>query len=908
MIKPKYSIVIPSYNHLEDALKPCIQSIIKFTDLSICEVIVVANGCVDGTKDYLATLPPEYFKTIWLDAPSGYTHSTNEGIKVAQGEYVILLNNDTVLLEQPTNEWLNLLEGPFKSDPLIAITGPLKNYCPHSGRNFIIFFCAMIKRETFAEFGLLDEIYNPGFGEDTEFSILVQEAGYKIAQVPIDDPLVADMNKEKIVGFFPIYHFGEATLGKLPGGDDLLNRNRKILENRWKDKKPTYNVVPQLHDMSGQAKKEEPTDPYAHLMKLNLGCGDTILDGYLNADLYNPKAQVKADATKLPFPDNRFEEVFACHIFEHLNPYKVAEILSEWKRVIKPGGMLILEMPDILEICKNFEKADKEGRYRLLNCIYGTTQMEHPHVFGWYPEILNDHLIYAGYQNILFMEAKVYHWGYNLRVECGKSNGEAKVPITSPAIDKLLAESTTIKLLDTPTDNKEVLNSIIPPIPSALPEGYFSDQDISIYRNLVSHLPDNGIMAELGCWKGKSLCSIADIIIKKNLTVLAVDTWEGTDNLFETFLAEEAKIKNIRDIFSDNMRKFGILNNVKLMQMDTLEAAKLVGKNSLDFVFVDADHRYECVKNDIHAWMPLLKTDKVIAGHDASWNTVQTAVCEAFNNTGIYMVADLWWAKKLEKQGKVYDCFPFFNELDVLEVRLNELDSVVDKFVIVEGTRTYTNGEKPLYFNDNKARFSKFLHKIIHVIVDDLPVEGDTWNRERHQRDCIARGLTECVDGDIIMISDTDEIPKMEVVRDYRTEQGPRKFLQQLYYYSLNNKYVNNDLWDWGRILPYKTYRENNMSPCQVRYTQYPPLRAGGWHFSFVGNVDFIKKKISSWAHHEFNRPEINNDENIINAIKTGKDVFGRDMKFEVVKIDETYPKFIQINKETLKKKELIRE
>ncbi len=905
MTKPKYSIVIPTYNHFNDCLLPNIQSIIKFTDLSTVEIIIVCNGCTDGTKDYVYSLPQDIFKIIWIPEAAGYTHSTNEGIKVAQGEYVVLLNNDTVLLEQPTNEWLRLLEEPFTKDPLVAITGPLKNFCPHSGRNFIIFFCAMVKREMFDKFGLLDEIYNPGFGEDTDFSIVVQEAGYKIAQVPIDDPLVADMKKEKIVGYFPIYHIAEATLGTMPGGDDLLNKNRKILEDRWKNKKPTYNVVPQLHDFSGQSKKEEHKDPYAHLTKLNLGCGDTILDGYLNADLYNPKAQVKADALQLPFPNERFDELYACHIFEHLNPYKVGEILLEWKRVIKPGGKLIMEMPDILELCKNFEKADKNGRYRLLNCIYGTTQIEHPHVFGWYPEILNDHLIYAGFENILFMPAKVDHWGFNLRVECGKSTGEANKPIVAPAIEKLLEEASTIKLSNEPV---EVLNSILPPIPQSLPEGYFSDQDIAIYRSLVSHLPDNGVMAELGCWKGKSLCSIADIILKKNLTVLAVDTWEGTDNLFETFLAEEAKTKNIKDIFSDNMRKFGILKNIKLMQMDTIEASKLVGANSLDFVFIDADHRYECVKNDIHAWMLLLKKDKVIAGHDASWNTVQTAVCEAFDNTGIYMVADLWWAKKLEKQGKVYDCFPFFNELDILEVRLNELDPVVDKFVIVEGTRTYTNGPKPLYFQENKERFAKFAHKIIHVVVDDLPTEGDTWNRERHQRDCISRGLTDCVDGDIIMISDADEIPKMEVVRDYRIEQGPRKFLQQLYYYSLNNKYVNPDLWDWGRILPYKTYRENNMSPCQVRYTQVPPLRAGGWHFSFVGNIEFIKKKISSWAHSEFNKPEINNDENITNAIKTGKDVFGRDMKFEVVKIDETYPKFIQDHKEDLIKKELIRE
>lgn len=895
-------------NHLDDCLRPCIESIIRYTDLSTTEVIIVANGCVDGTKDYLATLPTDYFKTIWLDAPSGYTHSTNEGIKVAQGEYIILLNNDTVLLEQPTNGWIDMLEEPFKKDPKVAITGPMKNFCPHSERNFMIFFCVMIPRVMFNEFGLLDEIFNPGFGEDTDFSIKVQEASYKIVQVPYDDPLTADMNQERMIGFFPVYHHGEATLGKLPGGDELLNRNRKILEDRWKGKKSNFQTIPQLHIMGEKvAKSEVLQDPYAHLTKLNLGCGDTILEGYLNADLYNPKAQVKADAIKLPFPDNRFEEVFACHIFEHLNPYKVADILTEWKRVIKPGGKLIMEMPDILELCKNFEKADKDGRYRLLNCIYGTTQIEHPHVFGWYPEILNDHLIYAGYQNILFMEPQVYHWGFNLRVECFKSDGKPNKPTPAPEIDKLTESATTISLADSPI----VLDSILPPIPSdELPDGYFTLQDIKIYRELVSAVPKNSTIAELGCWKGKSLCSIADIIIKNNLTVLAVDTWGGTDNILETFLADEAKNKNIRKIFEDNLVRYGIQNSVTILQMTTTEASKLLSQNSLDFVFIDADHRYECVKEDIYNWMPLLRSGRSIAGHDASWNTVSTAVGEIFEHDKIYCIAELWWATKLEKSGKIYDCFTFFNELDILEIRLNELDPIVDKFVLVEATKTHTNLDKPLYFKDNKERFSKFLDKIIHVVVDDMP-EGDTWTRERFQRDCIARGLTDCVDGDIIMISDADEIPRMETVRDYRVEHGPKQFLQQLYYYSLNNRCVNDSLWDWGKIMPYKMFKERGMTPCAMRYTNTTSLSRSnevGWHFSFIGNIDFIKKKIGSWAHAEYATDYFMNEDNIKTAISQGKDVFNRPLKFELVKIDASYPKFIQDNKDMYIKKEMIRE
>lgn len=96
---PNTSIVIPTFQHFEDCLRPCITSIIQFTDLSNVEVIVVANGCGDdGTKEYVESLGGP-FKLIWFDNNLGYAKATNEGMKVAKGEYIILLNNDTKLLD-----------------------------------------------------------------------------------------------------------------------------------------------------------------------------------------------------------------------------------------------------------------------------------------------------------------------------------------------------------------------------------------------------------------------------------------------------------------------------------------------------------------------------------------------------------------------------------------------------------------------------------------------------------------------------------------------------------------------------------------------------------------------------------------------------------------------------------------
>ena len=161
----KYSIVIPTYKHLEDCLKPCIESIIKHTNLSEVEVIVVANGCGDdGTSQYIDSLKAP-FRLVWLEEPSGYTHSTNIGIDIAKGEYIVLLNNDNVITG---SNWLDILRQPFE-DEMVGITGAAKDYHVPTQTEFLLFFCCMIPRRIFNKFGLLDEVFNPGYGEDIDY-------------------------------------------------------------------------------------------------------------------------------------------------------------------------------------------------------------------------------------------------------------------------------------------------------------------------------------------------------------------------------------------------------------------------------------------------------------------------------------------------------------------------------------------------------------------------------------------------------------------------------------------------------------------------------------------------------------------------------------------------------------------
>ena len=230
---------------------------------------------------------------------------------------------------------------------------------------------------------------------------------------------------------------------------------------------------------------------------------------------------------------------------------------------------------------------------------------------------------------------------------------------------------------------------------------------------------------------------------------------------------------------------------------------------------------------------------------------------------------------------RVFDCFPFFNELDVLEIRLSELDALVDHFVIVEATRTHTGKQKPLYFADNRKRYDRYAHKIIHVVVDDLPEgQADHWGREIFQRQAIVRGLGDARPDDRIISSDCDEIPKPDVLRRALALPGLSHrifvFWCENYFYRLN---LRNDAHD-HRLGPRLVTMSNLKSPNAVReipfrFSKRPYLRSltepvaavrtakrlgkvlwptilwgGAWHFTCMGDLTAVNVKFASVAPH----------------------------------------------------------
>lgn len=146
----------------------------------------------------------------------------------------------------------------------------------------------------------------------------------------------------------------------------------------------------------------------------------------------------------------------------------------------------------------------------------------------------------------------------------------------------------------------------------------------------------------------------------------------------------------------------------------------------------------------------------------------------------------------MNKDFKVYDCFTYFNEDQLLKLRLEELWDVVDFFVICEATRTHTGRPKPLNFNIEN--FKKYQNKIRYLLLDQYPFEtNDPWVYENYQRNYLINGLWDASDHDRVLVSDLDEIPNAKAIYEYKPHLYPRaNLLQNVYIYYLNNQVLLN--------------------------------------------------------------------------------------------------------------------
>jgi len=274
---------------------------------------------------------------------------------------------------------------------------------------------------------------------------------------------------------------------------------------------------------------------------------------------------------------------------------------------------------------------------------------------------------------------------------------------------------------------------------------------------------------------------------------------------------------------------------------------------------------------------------------------------------------------KLAKKNKmkIYDCFSYWDEDLLLDLRLSILNDYVDYFVIIEGNKTWQNNSKKLRFDIKK--FKNFEHKIIYVPVRDMPEGKNPWIRENFQRNCIERGLINARQDDWIIISDLDEIPNLEKLVNFKKEMRYAVFKQNHYYYKLNLQAEKNPYWYGSRIC-LKRYLKSPQWLRNLKFKKRPLwridkfrlnniLEEGGWHFCNLKSAEELLYKYSNLC--ETNdayvfKEKINLEdlkiEQIQKKIVKGEDIIGRKENYKVKKIDTSFPKEILENKEKLKK------
>jgi len=216
----------------------------------------------------------------------------------------------------------------------------------------------------------------------------------------------------------------------------------------------------------------------------------------------------------------------------------------------------------------------------------------------------------------------------------------------------------------------------------------------------------------------------------------------------------------------------------------------------------------------------------------------------------------------------IFDCFLFFNELDLLKIRLEELRNVVDRFVLVESSRTFSGARKPLYYQLYRDIFSEYGDRMTHHVVSDMPRFATTSRhlREHHQRDAISVALVEagCKPEDVVLVSDVDEIPRGDSISE---ALGMLRSKDLVIFEQIHHQYYVNNIQEhrWlGTVSCYYGFLRASGCVHRLRFGgpesrraglvtsktnlegKYPHLAHGGWHLSWLGGPDTVLYKQQS--------------------------------------------------------------
>ena len=271
----------------------------------------------------------------------------------------------------------------------------------------------------------------------------------------------------------------------------------------------------------------------------------------------------------------------------------------------------------------------------------------------------------------------------------------------------------------------------------------------------------------------------------------------------------------------------------------------------------------------------------------------------------------------------IYDCIPFFNELDILKLRMQIMAPYVDKFVLEESTVTFSGEPKEMTFANHRDMFAEFEDKIIYVAVDNSPMTGvTTHERDKFQKNQLIRGMTDCKPDDIVIFSDVDEIPNPitleKIIQNFDSEKIYH-LAQRMFYCFLNMEEVSGSLlsitgefkgvsrkqWLGTKVCSFANLPEEGIvflrevSPDDPRSVR---VEDGGWHFGYMGGdgernvAKRIGIKVKAAAHQEYNSSRYLNE--AVDRLLCGEDIFGRNARFVRVPIDESFPEYLRNHQE----------
>lgn len=363
----KTSIVLLTYNKLEFTIQ-CIESIRRYTTPETYELIVVDNCSTDGTQQWLQS--QHDIVKILNDSNYGFPKGCNQGMEIATGDAILLLNNDTIV----TENWLNNLLYCLYSDEKIGAVSCVTNNCSYAQtipvsyeslegmhsfaseynvsnsskweeRLKLVGFCILMKRDIINEIGMLDERFTPGNYEDDDYSLRIRKAGYRLI-----------LCKDTF-----IHHYGSVSFREIQGSHKkILQKNLKKFEEKW-GFNPDYSQHIRFNIVDMIA-----NEPTAEIKVLEVGCacGGTLLEiknRFKNAELYGIElsegaasiASLIANVTnsniekgELIYPEEYFDYIIFADVLEHL--YDPWSVLKYIKKHLKSTGKILISLPNLM--------------------------------------------------------------------------------------------------------------------------------------------------------------------------------------------------------------------------------------------------------------------------------------------------------------------------------------------------------------------------------------------------------------------------------------------------------------------------------------------------------------------------------------------------------------------------------